>query len=268
MAAAATFAIACGDDGPPQDIVNDPGQEDTITPDTGRDTATPDIVQDVPVDTNVTPDEGVDTNVTPDVADVNVPDVAPDVPPDVVDIVEDEFVKPMCPCDQNVNEPVCGVDEVTYASANCAACELCADAPDCPGCGGEIDCDTSGDTNFLLRRTSCDECPCILADECEAQVQPIESCGVVCGIDGETEYTDLCDLKAKNHCAAVLDDLIGYFGECAEPICVPCEAVPDAAVCGSDGKDYRNKCELLNCPAAGEPGSVTQACAQKCPCPA
>lgn len=268
MAFVAAFAFACGNENPPIDIGNDVGGEDTIVPDEGHDTAVPDTGMDIKEDTG-TPDVFVDDGNPVDVQDVNVADVQPDVESDATDIVEEIPVVPFCPCDGTVNEPVCGVDEVTYANAACAACALCADSFDCPGCGGEIACVTTGDTNFLLRRTSCDECPCNLVDECEAQVQPIESCGVVCGADGETEYTDLCDLKEKNHCAPVLDDLIGYFGECLEAVCAACEEYDsthpaDPQVCGSDGETYKNKCWLGSCPVSGTP---TKACDQACPCP-
>lgn len=266
MAVAAMFAFACGDNNPPLDTGSDQGQEDTLNPDV-NDTVTSDIVPDEQEDT-APPDVVTDTFV-PDVNDVVDNEIPADAVSDATDVMTDNFVEPFCPCDDTVNEPVCGIDSVTYTSAACAACALCTGAPDCLGCGGEIACVTTGDTNFLLRKTSCEECPCNLEDECAAQSQPIETCGVICDMDGVTEYLNLCDLKEKKDCAPVLDDLIGYFGECLDPVCAACEEYDsthpaDPQVCGSDGETYKNKCWLGSCPVDG--GTPTKSCDQACPC--
>jgi len=267
LAAVASFAIACGNDNPPPlDTGNDTGVEDTIVPEDVQDTFVPRYPKDLGEKDDTVRDEGQDTTVQDTVQDVNVDvDVEDDVKTDVVeDTGIDTNVPPMCPCDTTVNEPVCGIDEVTYNSASCAACALCADAPDCPGCEGDIECLITGETNFLLRRTSCDECPCDLVDECDAQSQPIQNCGKVCDIDGVTEFDDLCALKAAKGCVTIERTMFSNFGECII-VCEPCEGMASAPLCGADGNTYNNKCEINNCPVGGSP--VTVACNQACPCP-
>ncbi|HOA13675.1 MAG TPA: Kazal-type serine protease inhibitor domain-containing protein [Myxococcota bacterium] len=268
----ALFAVACGGGGVPQFDQGTDVEYDVANPDTIQDNGTPDVGIDVEPDTR----PEVELDVEPELPPVDAKEVEDDIVPDVVpdgveETSEDIQVIDFCPCDTNVNEPVCGVNDVTFTSPQCAACSLCAPDPaNCPSCTGAIACQGKPE-NFIKRMTACDVCPCNLQTECERLSREIEQCKEVCGVDGKTEYADLCALKTAKNCDAGYDEHIGSFGKCVVT-CPACEEfdndpenpLANVAVCGSDGNTYKNQCWLANCPSVD---GVTKTCNQACPCP-
>ena len=203
----ALFAVACGGGGVPQFDQGTDVEYDVANPDTIQDNGTPDVGIDVEPDTR----PEVELDVEPELPPVDAKEVEDDIVPDVVpdgveETSEDIQVIDFCPCDTNVNEPVCGVNDVTFTSPQCAACSLCAPDPaNCPSCTGAIACQGKPE-NFIKRMTACDVCPCNLQTECERLSREIEQCKEVCGVDGKTEYADLCALKTAKNCDAGYDE--------------------------------------------------------------
>ena len=66
----------------------------------------------------------------------------------------------------------------------------------------------------------------------------------VCGSDGET-YDNRCELERYN-CKNEMNVVIDHEGACVDKRCqaLQCQHDHDAPLCGSNGKTYRNKCEL------------------------
>jgi len=258
-----SLALACGggggktdvgmpDEGPGdlQDVPGmdqGPGDPGTVDDGTVRDLGE-DPGQDISVDEGTTP-------VDPGGEDVVQP------PQDV----EDTSIPPLCPCDETIQEPVCWVDgqqKTEFRNDRCAKCALCAPGPDCVGCTGtKPDCVDIPAPNYISWKGSCSECPCRLQDECDLLSYP--ACGKVCADKGgvATEYQDLCAMKADFGCYPDYSEFLLNFGVCQAPACEPCLGLALNPVCGSDGKTYRNQCELVNCPSA--PG-VTRTCLGAC----
>jgi len=159
---------------------------------------------------------------------------------------------PICPCDPETGDPVCGSDEIDYANDICAACAICEEeAPWCIGCSGDKDCDQTDPLDpvngYISQLAPCGECVCDNAYECEYVLPLPPPCEDqdLCS-DQYITYDTPCEMKTAYDCSETYSDHVFTPGAC---ICPACSGEPpDPKVCGDDDVTYPDMCTLQTCP--------------------
>ena len=173
-----------------------------------------------------------------------------------------------CVCAESCSDfgynPVCGSDERTYANECEFKRSICLNKlqnllykirdGECPNACNDVTCDNYAEcrTNLVSGKPEC---------VCPNRRCSVESAERVCGSDSKS-YRNLCEMRDVS-CRINQTITPAFYGRCDQKdlcsnlvcpkysicqkgtcVCESCENVEKELICGSDGRNYKNECEM------------------------